>query len=105
MLPVSTAGGDEPRWSRDGRELFYRHESQMWSVAVDAKSGSPIGRATLLFDRSYDRESNFVGIPNYDVSVDGRQFLMVHSDVEARVPMTLVFNWAEELKRLVPTKD
>ena len=102
VLPVSTAGGDEPRWSRDGRELFYRQESQMWSVAVDAKSGSPIGRATLLFDKSYNRESNFVGTPNYDVSLDGRQFLMVRSEVEATVPMTLVLNWFEELKRLVP---
>jgi Tol biopolymer transport system component len=35
---VSTTGGDEPRWSPDGRELYYRNETQMMAVSVDTRT-------------------------------------------------------------------
>ena len=104
VLPVSTTGGTEPVWSRNGRELFYRLGSQMWAVAVDVNPGLAIGGSTLLFDERYDMDPNLVGVPNYDVSLDGVQFLMVRSGTGAPVPITLVLNWFDELKRLVPTE-
>ena len=102
VLPISTTGGTEPTWSRDGRELFYRLGSQMWAVAVNVNPEFSIGEATLLFDESYNMDPNLVGVPNYDLSLDGEQFLMVRSGKGATVPITLVQNWFEELKRLVP---
>ena len=45
---VSTAGGSEPRWTRDGRELVYRNGDSVFAVTVDPTSGVT-GRPTLLF--------------------------------------------------------
>jgi hypothetical protein len=45
--------------------------------------------------------------PNYDVSRDGRRFLMVQPSAgenATRTQIIVVLNWHEELKRLVPTK-
>jgi hypothetical protein len=57
----------------------------------------------LLFAGSYNR-GNF-GNPNYDVSSDGKQFVMVKGsgDVGSLTQINVVLNWFEELKRLVPT--
>ena len=104
VVPVSTTGGSEARWSRDGRELFYRLGSQMWSVAVEMEPEFSIGRVQLLFDVVYDRDVNGVGNPNYDVSLDGERFLMVQSGIGATVPIHLVQNFFTELERLVPTE-
>ena len=44
------------------------------------------------------------GRPNYDVSSDGQRFLMIRQDEPPAVgKITLVLNWFEDLKRLVPT--
>jgi Tol biopolymer transport system component len=46
---ISTEGGTEAVWSRDGRELFYRNGSRMMAVAIDTASLS-VGETTTLFD-------------------------------------------------------
>jgi hypothetical protein len=45
--------------------------------------------------------------PNYDISRDGRRFLMIKASgpgEEAPTQINVVLNWAEELKRRVPTE-
>jgi hypothetical protein len=64
----------EAVWSRDGRELFYRHGSQMMSVRVPAGQQQP-DSATVLFEGDYFAAGG-PGIVNYDVASDGR-FLML----------------------------
>ena len=39
---------------------------------------------------------------NYDVSADGRRFLVLRGEEEGRADVRVVVNWSEELKRLVP---
>jgi serine/threonine-protein kinase len=77
---VSTGGGSEPVWSRDGRELFYRTPPQeggfLVALAVRTEGGvfRIVGR-TPLFDAS-----RFVAgqvHANYDVFPEGRRFLMI----------------------------
>ena len=104
---VSVAGGNEPKWSTDGRELFYRNGASMMSVSISARGEElEAGRPKFLFEGPY-AAGNYGGNPgpNYDVAPDGR-FLMILPD-SARNPATLhlVLNWAEELKRLVPTDN
>jgi Tol biopolymer transport system component len=96
---ISTDGGTELVWSRDGRELFYRNGDQMMAVEITTTPGFRAGKPRVLFD-GYVRVS---GRPNYDVAADGR-FLMVQAVEPQSAPsqLNVVLNWREELKRLVP---
>ena len=99
---VSTGGGTEPRRSRDGRELFYRNGDQMLVVDVREETDFDAGRPRLLFEGRFEREPQ--GNTNYDVTLDGERFLMVQAE-EDLSEITVVLNWFEELKRLVPTDN
>ena len=96
---VSTGGGILPQWSRDGKELFYVTGDAVVTVAVrpDGSFGTP----RKLFDRS----SYFIKVQlrSYDVSPDGKRFLMIQRD-PGSVPrhLKVILNWSEELDRLVP---
>lgn len=103
VIPVSTGGGTEPVWSRDGRELFYRNGNQMVVVAVETEPEFNVGTPRVLFEGTYEHEPVGAGNPNYDVSLDGQRFLMIRrSDTGETSALTFVGNWFEELKRLVP---
>ena len=103
---ISTDGGNEPLWNpnRRKRELFYRLGDKMIAVELN-DDGSPRGKAQELFTRPYGTTLNSFARANYDVSSDGERFLML-KPAKPEPPLTritLVLNWHEELKRLVPT--
>ena len=105
-VPVSTGGGQEPAWSGDGGELFYRNEDQMLAVSRVTKPTLEIGQPTLLFEGRYDRDEAASGNPNYDVTADGQRFVMVKGvEGSEHRQIQVVTNWFEELKRLVPTDN
>ena len=102
MIQVSTQGGTEPVWSRDGLELFYRNGGEMLVVDVEP-GGDEFGTPRLLFEGTYESDPNGIGAANYDVSLDGQQLLMVSRDSRAeRLSLVVVENWSEELKERVP---
>ena len=112
---VSTAGGVEPVWSRDGRELFYRAlDGGVMRVSIVPGSTWKASAPTRLFDGgSYvfvARDDLRIGLSRtYDVSPDGQKFLMLkNADAPAQASIAprivIVQNWFEELKRLVPTQ-
>jgi Tol biopolymer transport system component len=78
-IAISTWGGIEPRWSPDGRELYYRRRTQLYAVSFEAGQPATAGRPQLLFDEPYHLSPVGRGNPNYDVAPDGR-FLMIRSD-------------------------
>jgi eukaryotic-like serine/threonine-protein kinase len=98
---VSRGGGTEPVWSRDGRELFYRNGDAMMAVPVKDPASLALGQPVTLFEWPLGRAAP--AAPNYDVSLDGRTFLMVQQAAMATSSVVIVINWFEELKRLVPT--
>jgi hypothetical protein len=101
---ISREGGIDPLWARDGRRLFYRWRGQVWAVDIGQGNGFEAGKPRLLFDQPgflYATPAR-----TWDISLDGKRFLMVKLDEGRPTPVTeLVFvqNWFEELKRLVPT--
>jgi Tol biopolymer transport system component len=101
---VSSDGGSEPLWARNGKQLFYRRLDQVWVVDVRTDGGLT-GKPRLLFEKpGYSRS---YPIRSWDLSLDGQRFLMVRFENRKPTPvteMTLVLNWFEELKRLVPAK-
>ncbi len=101
---ISTEGGTEPVWNRNGRELFYRSGAMMMAVDVIAQPSFSVGKPRMLFEGQY-QPSPYV-YENYDVSPDGQRFLMlkpVESGAAAPTQINVVLNWFEELKQKVPT--
>ena len=88
---ISTEGGRGPLWAPDG-ELFFNNDDQMMSVQVDLAMGAS-GVPTPLFQGSY----RFGPARNYDVSADGRRFLMVEPrrPGEERREVVVVLNWSK----------
>jgi len=95
---ISNGGGSFPRWSRDGRELFYMSGNKMMVVDIKTNPAFQAGKPRALFENNY---SGF-----YDVSPDGKRFLMVKPPAgetqAALTQVTVVLNWFEELHRRAP---
>jgi eukaryotic-like serine/threonine-protein kinase len=102
---ISIDGGDSPRWARNGRELFYRNGDKMIAVDIETKPVFRAGQPKVLFEGRYEA-SPFGRQPGvgYDVSPDGKRFLMVRGAGERNAPaqLNVVQDWFEELKRRVP---
>ncbi len=96
---VSNEGGQFPRWGRGGRELFYRNNDKMMAVEVEPGSAFRARVPRLLF------EARYLGISgSYDVSADGKRFLMVKFGTESETgpaQLHVVLEWFEEIRRQV----
>jgi hypothetical protein len=104
---ISTDGGNEPQWSRNGKELFYRSGNKMMAVDIATQTGFAAAKPRQLFEGRYMVTSTGWARPNYDVSPDGQRFLMLKPVEPEQAPVTqinVVLNWSEELKRLAPAK-
>ena len=102
---ISTEGGTEPVWNRNGRELFYRSGDKMMAVDISTQPSFAAGKPRKLFEGHYLPNPISLARPNYDVSADGQRFLMVkpiEQEQAAPTQINVVLNWTEELKRLVP---
>jgi serine/threonine-protein kinase len=106
-IQISTIGGVQPLWARNGQELFYiAPDGALMSVAVQRGNTWTAGTPTKLFEGSYFRGGGGNDSRMYDVSPDGKRFLMIKQDVSPNQPaprIVVVQNWLEELKHLVPT--
>lgn len=91
---ISTAGGDQPRWRADGRELFYvSRESKMMSVPVSAIGGFQAQRPVALFPVSMPVAGATTFQNNYVVMPDGQRFLVITaSQDQMKSPITVVMN-------------
>jgi serine/threonine-protein kinase len=98
---VSPSGGQKPRWSRDARELFFVNERTVMAVRVEPGPGWTAGvpQAVVKGPYAFERPRP------YDVSLDGKRFVLTKEDADASVPsgptIVVVENWAQELRSLV----
>jgi Tol biopolymer transport system component len=89
---VSSEGGAQPRWSRDGRELFYlAGDRKLMSVSIAPGSTFAAAAPKTLFQT----RSRYTG-GAYDVSPDGKSFVVNTLAEESAVPITVVVNWLTE---------
>ncbi|PWT89119.1 MAG: hypothetical protein C5B55_11900 [Blastocatellia bacterium] len=98
---ISSEGGEEPLWSKNGRELFYRNGPKWMAVDVTTEPGFKSGTPHIMFEGPYMNIPGF----SYDVASDGR-FLILEENYKQ--PPTLqvqaILNWGEELKRRVAVR-
>jgi hypothetical protein len=95
---ISINGGTGPVWSRDGRELFYRAGDDLVSVQVQTSGALVLGERRKLLDLSAFEPAYF---HEFDVSADGRRFLLIRAEPGARpTRLDVILNWFPELTRL-----
>jgi Tol biopolymer transport system component len=94
---ISSAGGNLPRWRRDGQEIFYiAPDNKLVAAGVKGESGNfEVGVVKPLF------QTRATGLrQEYDVSADGQRFLVITAQEEAAsAPITVVLNWTAGLKK------
>ena len=87
---ISTGGGEDPLWSRDGTEIFFDNGNRLMAVPVKTSPAFEAGVPQVLFEVPIRGDTGV----QYDVSADGKKFL-VDADVteSTEAPITLVQNW------------
>jgi serine/threonine-protein kinase len=104
-VPVSSDGGSAPRWSPDGREIFYRRGDAFLAASVSQAAGKlSVGDSRRVFEvRAAHGRSTLQ--PGYSLSPDGRRFLIHLLDPRALpTRIDVVLDWFEELKTRVPAR-
>src|SRR5262249_61948971 len=98
---VSASGANQPLWSRDGRELVYRDfAGNLLSAPVTHNPTFAAGRPQKILDnRSYVGAGQSLTARTYDVSPDGRRFLLLKAQSSNTTSLVIVVNWTEELQR------
>jgi hypothetical protein len=101
-IQASAAGGVQPVWSRDGRELYFRTPADVMRVSVSAGDTATLGAPIAMFKDVYERiqADNHT---TYDVLPDGRfvfiQRLAASESTVENPYVMAVFNWADELRQ------
>jgi eukaryotic-like serine/threonine-protein kinase len=93
---VSTAGGIQPRWRPDGKELYYiapDGKLMAASIALNGTALEPATPTTLFQTRIWGGGSNAANKQQYDVAPDGRFLMNVTTDDALSPPITLLQNW------------
>lgn len=102
-IPISIGGGFQPHWSLDGRELVYRGLSDLMITNITTEPEIQAGRPEAVL--SLDDFLNY-DLGNFDVSPDGKRFLLVKSATDGDFPVNrvvIVQNWLDDAaKRIVP---
>jgi serine/threonine-protein kinase len=105
-ITVSTSGGRVPKWSHNGRELFYVEvggSAQPQLMAVDVQTGPPfrMGAPHPLFRLQ-------VAGQTWAPAPDGQRFLVTGrpptQESEQRATFVIVTDWFSELSRRAPVK-
>ena len=98
---VSTGGGDQPQWRHDGRELFYIAPDKTLMAVTDTLGANfEAGTPVPLFKTRVPQSTMTGERNNLAVAPDGQRFL-INNVVEdsASQPITVVLNWASQLKK------
>jgi len=94
-------GGSEPRWRRDGKELFYLSaEGKMMAVPVKIGASFEAGQPVELFQTHIRQPISAQDVFSYDVAADGQKFLInTKVDTTNSAPLSILLNWSAELEK------
>ncbi|MDP6579414.1 MAG: protein kinase [Vicinamibacterales bacterium] len=95
---VSTDRGVNPRWSADGRTLYYQRDDGVYAVSVGPGPEPDIG----LPERIAAARPPSITESSFDVTADGRVVALLAEQDVGEATLNVVLNWFEELKERVP---
>jgi eukaryotic-like serine/threonine-protein kinase len=93
---VSTAGGMYPRWSKDGKEVYYLDPAGNLLTVPVKEVGDALQFGT---PQTLVSKWTIVNQPLYDVAADGKKILLDRVAQQVTQPLTVVTNWTAELKK------
>jgi serine/threonine protein kinase len=98
---ISAAGGEQPRWRGDGKELFYLSAAgKMMAAPVTTGNKFAAGTPVALFPATPRQRMSSTDMFSYDVSRDGQRFLINTPVKQAETaPMTVILNWPAKLNK------
>ena len=97
---ISNGGGDQPKWRRDGKELFYiTPDGKIMAAPVTVGANFDAGTPGLLFQANPREMVATSEQVTYDVSKDGQRFLINTQLKTGTTPMSIVLNWTAKLTR------
>jgi Tol biopolymer transport system component len=99
---ISSAGGVQPRWRADGKELFYLAlDQKLMAVPVTTGASAEVGTPAALFQTRLNTVGTLAPDNRqlYDVSSDGKRFLLMLPPEGAGPPLTVILNWTAGLKK------
>ena len=94
---ISNGGGHDPRWSPDGREIFYRSGDRFYAVTVSRDAVPVISKPALLF--------TLPAVDTYDVFENGFLLAKVTEPVVSATSLNVVLHWVDELKSRPRERD
>jgi hypothetical protein len=86
---VSSDGGHDPVWSRDGKELFYQNGPRLLSARVSAAPGFRVEAPRVLFEGGFVHDDTDLMLRYFDAAPDGR-FLMIEPTETAKPASIIV---------------
>jgi len=94
---VSRGGGVQPRWRRDGKELFYiSPDSKMMSVEVNTRPVFQSGTPRSLFQTKIVDTGIRTGPLSWDLAPNGDRFLIIEPNASDTSALTVILNWRSE---------
>jgi serine/threonine-protein kinase len=94
---ISVDGGEQPRWTRGGRELVFRKGEALMAAPVNPATGDA-GKPIQLFRKTQPDRLGVGRTYTYDVTPDGNRFLLALPDYKPNTqPVIVVLNWLQEL--------
>jgi hypothetical protein len=91
---VSTTGGYQPRWRRDGKELFFVTPARRLMAVSFEGSGAPhLGIPHALFELPIENPTLGFSTTTYDVAPSGRRFLVSRSLQTLPEVLTVMTDW------------
>jgi Tol biopolymer transport system component len=96
---VSQGGGSIPTWSRDGKGLYFLgSEGKLMEATVTPKGAAvEVGIQRQVLQVHFAVFGSYAR--TYDVTPDGKRFLVLTSEDAGSTPLTLVTNWTAGLKK------
>jgi hypothetical protein len=90
---VSKTGGVDPRWSRDGKKLFYITGTTFMSVDVTTKPTFQLGAPEMLFTAPVMQAGNWARNNAYDLGPDNRFIATIPLEQKSPSTINVVLNW------------
>jgi Tol biopolymer transport system component len=94
-------GGEEPRWRRDGKELFYlAPDGRLMASDVKSGAGFEASLPAALFQTHPRQALSAMDFFSYDVTADGQKFLVnTKVDTSNWAPLSVILNWSSEMEK------